>query len=359
MNILVTLKQGYRTAEMSLTPLASCGVVKSIYVVRDAPGPAVEKVKYICPPSFALKYGALKTFSKLLIMLRLAITKKPELLAAYQSFPHGINAFLCAKLLSKPVVVNIMGSPKNWNKRKFLLPFLKRCNLLTVTGTYSREELSALGFDESKTMVLPDSIDISKYPRLSRVKKYDVIASSRLSSEKNLPCFLRALAEVKKKRPGLKAVIIGEGNMRSVLEKLSKSLGLSENLEMPGFVSDVSSYYNASKIFALTSFSEGLPRAMLEAMSCELPCVVSGVGDIKDAALHGENAFVVDDPNDFHAFANHINTLLESKELYESFSENTTQVRDRYCHAQAAAAWEKIINKLLQKKQAPKGQSND
>ena len=74
----------------------------------------------------------------------------------------------------------------------------------------------------------------------------------------------------------------------------------------------------------LTSEREGLPMAMIEAMSLGLPCVVPDVGDIRDVANDSFNAFVVR-PLDVDAFVTKLTRLFEDEVLYKRISKNAIE----------------------------------
>lgn len=90
--------------------------------------------------------------------------------------------------------------------------------------------------------------------------------------------------------PGWKLVIVGGNALKqkgsASLNKLIKELGMEDKVELKGAVSDVEPYYNKSKIFALTSSSEGFPNVIGEAMSAGLPVIaydcVAGPSDLID-----------------------------------------------------------------------------
>lgn len=77
-------------------------------------------------------------------------------------------------------------------------------------------------------------------------------------------------------------VILGDGPERSGLENLSERLGLNACLSMPGFCAEPEKVLPLFDIFVLPSLTEGVPVALLEAMSCGLPCIASDVGGVPD-----------------------------------------------------------------------------
>jgi glycosyltransferase involved in cell wall biosynthesis len=105
-----------------------------------------------------------------------------------------------------------------------------------------------------------------------------VITTSRLSKEKGIDILLRAWARVMRKEKGLKLIILGDGFLERELKSLSESLGVMESVAFMGMIQNVMEYVKNADLFVLPSRTEGLSNALLEAMSCGLPCIATNVG---------------------------------------------------------------------------------
>lgn len=119
---------------------------------------------------------------------------------------------------------------------------------------------------------------------------------ARLDRIKNQPLMIRALNKVLKRHPETVLIVVGDGPERSALEALVKEMELSRNVYFTGFTDAPQCYYRAMGCFLLTSFSEGTAMTLLEAMACEIPCIVTDVGGNPEIVSHGETGFVI--PND-------------------------------------------------------------
>ena len=96
-----------------------------------------------------------------------------------------------------------------------------------------------------------------------------------------------------------------------------------------------------------TSYREGLSMAMLEAMSCGLPCVVSNVGDTIDAAKRGYNSIVIVDFNDVNLFSKAVLKLLNDPVFYSQISANCRGfILENFSYANVTDTWEKILMKV-------------
>ena len=97
----------------------------------------------------------------------------------------------------------------------------------------------------------------------------------RLDRQKAHDVLLEAFARVGDVTSGWPLTIVGEGPQRELLLLQARDLAISESIAWPGRVGDPFPYYRAAEVFVLPSRFEGLPNALLEAMSCGLACIVS------------------------------------------------------------------------------------
>lgn len=141
---------------------------------------------------------------------------------------------------------------------------------------------------------------------LSAILKRQIISDTiylgtlaELTPNKGLGYFIRAIAQIKSRDPKLKfvAVIIGEGEERKNLAMEIKTLGLGENVILAGFVENAERYLGGLDIFVLPSLKEGLPYALMEAMSVGLPVVATYVGGVPDLIVHSKNGLLVPPKN--------------------------------------------------------------
>ena len=88
--------------------------------------------------------------------------------------------------------------------------------------------------------------------------------------------------------------IVGEGELRTEIEKLIQEYGIEQYVSMPGQCGDVQRRLNAADIFVQSSDYEGLPISGLEAMACGLPIISTKAGGTVDIVKNDENGFLVD-----------------------------------------------------------------
>lgn len=121
------------------------------------------------------------------------------------------------------------------------------------------------------------------------------ISAGDLVPRKNYEVAISAIA--KTNNPNLHYIICGLGPERDKLEKKAKELSIENQIHFLGFRKDVKELLKSSDIFLFTSLQEGLPRSLMEAMACDLPCVVSNIRGNVDLIKDGEGGYLVDSQN--------------------------------------------------------------
>ena len=104
-----------------------------------------------------------------------------------------------------------------------------------------------------------------------------VLALGRLTREKGFDTLIEAAPAIRAVYPQARFRIVGDGPHRSALLETRARLGLEEIVELPGFVTDVGPLLEEADVLAAPSQIEGLPMAVLEAMSWAVPVAVSDI----------------------------------------------------------------------------------
>ncbi len=115
-----------------------------------------------------------------------------------------------------------------------------------------------------------------------------LLSVGELTKRKNHEVILRALHKLQD--PGIHYVVCGKGNLQPKLEALVQELGLSGQVQFPGYRTDLSVIYHCADCFVFPSVHEGLPFALMEAMASGLPIICSrirGNVDLIDAPQGG------------------------------------------------------------------------
>jgi len=129
------------------------------------------------------------------------------------------------------------------------------------------------------------------------------LSVGRVTSEKGHTYLLEAVPKVLAHYPDHTVFIIaGEGQLRRSLEEKAATLGINNVVHFLGSRTDIQDLLTLADVFVMPSLSEGLPLALLEAMSVGLPVVASRVGGIEAVVSHGENGYLFE-PKDIEAIS--------------------------------------------------------
>ncbi|MBI3008791.1 MAG: glycosyltransferase family 4 protein, partial [Candidatus Omnitrophica bacterium] len=99
--------------------------------------------------------------------------------------------------------------------------------------------------------------------------------------------FVRVANEVRKKIPEAQFMLVGDGILRTRVERLKDKLGLDGSLVLTGWRRDIPEIMASIDVLCLTSLWEGLPRTILEAVSCGIPVVATDVGGNSEVIKNG------------------------------------------------------------------------
>lgn len=366
MKLLVSINLGDRSTMHHLYPITLLDDVEQIMVVKDKPYPKMNKVQYYCPPNWSLKIPVFAFVLKFFIMCYLSIKEKPDLITGYLLFPHGILAFITGLLTGRKIGISTIAGPVElyaWGKSpigkysyhnplpelsniaKISLWILNKCDLITVTGSYTSKCLVKLNVDENKIFILPHVLDENfKFKDVN--KEYDIIYVARLAPVKHVEILIKSIKVVKKQYPSIKVAIVGSGECRIKLEKLAQSLNLSENIVFVGYQSDVWNWYNKGKLSVLTSEREGFPYSVVEALSCGLPVISSNCGDVCDVIKDGYNGYIIVNYEDYNSFANKIIEILENPIVIDSFSKNALKTAKEMTPENVSYIWKEIFQSI-------------
>jgi len=128
------------------------------------------------------------------------------------------------------------------------------------------------------------------HPWFSRGGPPVILGAGTLRPQKDFSTLLRAFARVRARREA-RLVILGEGRERKRLTRLARRLGITGDLDLPGFVPNPYPYMARASLLALSSRWEGLPGVLIEAMACGCPVVStdcpSGPAEILEGGAYG------------------------------------------------------------------------
>jgi glycosyltransferase involved in cell wall biosynthesis len=170
---------------------------------------------------------------------------------------------------------------------------------------------------------------------------------------KNHVGFLRIAAQIHQCMPDVEFLLVGDGSLRPELEQQAAALGLSDRAVFLGDRRDIPAVLASMDVAVLTSDSESLSNAILEAMAARLPVVAYNVGGNAEL-VNDQRGFLIDSENE-NIFANAIQLLLSDANLRKQKGENARRfVKENFGIDRMRRRYEDLYVTLLEKKRGSK-----
>jgi len=256
-------------------------------------------------------YPKIKFFGVIFFWLKCLFALKkinPEV-AHSQTIQMGLPCFLAKKMFGIPYIVYCHGSDVycNWKFKKIISKLvLENAEAVVVVTDSMKNKIKEFGFNIKNIFTIPNGIELLEFENLSKVavrkelkindSEKTILFVGTLKTVKGIKYLIEAIKIVKEKSLKIKLLLVGDGEEKKELEKISEKLNLKENIVFVGRVDngEIPKYMALSDIFVLPSLSEGLPVVILEAMASGLPIIATKVGGVPDIMKDGENGFLVD-----------------------------------------------------------------
>ena len=224
--------------------------------------------------------------------------KEIDIVHAQFGFPAGFwGAFFTR---SKPLIVTIHRTEivdKQNRKYKPLLKFgLRKAQRIIAVSEYIADEIFDLDSEFSKkTIVLHNGIDLTKFVKKDRDLHDNQIVIGTIGNHilrKGIDILIHAYAKIEQINTNVKLLIAGSGPETTNLQLLSKNLKI-KNLEFLGRISEEkkNDFFHKLDIFVLSSYSEGHPITLLEAMSSGCCVVTSNLPAIQTTITEDVNGY--------------------------------------------------------------------
>lgn len=195
---------------------------------------------------------------------------------------------------------------------------------IVLGHVWSRFLIDELGVPPQNVVVLRNGVPdlaalVSRNP--SGSDRLRLLSLAQLCERKGTGEILRALSALKDRGLDIEAVLAGGGEIKKYKD-LAFDLGVSDHVIFSGWIdrSEVERQLSIADVLVLPSENEGLPMAIIEALSLKLPVIATPVGAIPEVLQDGRDCLLVP-PHDPHALANAIAELAVDQELMSALAE--------------------------------------
>ena len=209
---------------------------------------------------------------------------------------------------------------------------------------------------KDKITTIPNGVDTSLFKPSEKARTENKIfflsVLDKFHKYKGLDYLIDSLVNVKKIIPNVKLVIGGKGELLDFYKSKVQKLGLTDNVEFKGFLTDeeVISMYQESEVSVLPSISslqEGFGIVVLEALSCETPVISTDIVGVSDDVIQTNSGLIIP-PKDVKKLEDAIIKVLTEKELARNMGKNGRKlVKDKYEWKNIAKSIYELYEELL------------
>ena len=278
-------------------------------------------------------------------------TIKPDIIHV-QNIQNSIPVYFAKKIQKTPYCISLHNNlelmgialPNIMKKYWMKLPYVKDANaIVSLTKEMAETVQESL---QRESDIIPNGVDIKRFypnptPNEERENKI-ILTISRLDNKKGIEYAIESMPNILKKYPHTILRIIGDGDFRPELDKISESLCLQNSVEFIGQIpnSDVPDYLQNADIFLLPSLFEGLPLTLLESMACGLPVISTPVSIAPEIIEKWDNGIIVPFKSP-EAISNAVITLLSNPDLRETYAENSATA------AKETMSWKSVAEQYI------------
>jgi glycosyltransferase involved in cell wall biosynthesis len=217
-------------------------------------------------------------------------------------------------------------------------PFLRRADAVIAISAQIHEELIKRGVSADRIVSVPNGVSLDKYRPLnahervllrSRLRlpldRTLVLYSGRLARAKGVPILIEAWPALVASHPDLYLILVGSGNRsfddcETEARDLVQRSGLADQVVFVGETDAVADYLQSSDLWVFPTEYEGFSLALIEAMGCALPVVVTAVGAAPQLIQHGKNGFLFP-PKDKRALIDALDLALTQRARWPAIGE--------------------------------------
>lgn len=209
-----------------------------------------------------------------------------------------------------------------------------------------------------KFKIIPLGFDFSNLNQYTQYKgslrtKYNIPQNhciigivGRLTSIKNHEFFLQVAKQVLQQEKNVSFVIIGDGELRITLEAKVQELQIQNNVYFTGWIQNSPEIYADLDIVTLTSYNEGTPVTLIEALYCKKPVVATNVGGVVNV-VHDKVSGLLCDVTDINSFTANLLYMIQNPKERQKMGEcGYTEIKDKYSYSRLVNDISELYNQI-------------
>ncbi len=283
---------------------------------------------------------------------------KPNATLAFFGMPSGAVAWLLKKIHHIPYIISLRGGdvpgfrPYDFKiMHKLIGPILRviwHDASAVIANSNGLRDLAAAFDPNIEIPIIPNGVDGIQYT--SEIHEWAparIFSVGRIVHQKGLDLGLRALAQLTDL--DWEWSIAGDGPQLNSLKRLARELGISERVKFLGWQSgkELSQCYHQANLFLFPSRHEGMPNAVLEAMSSGLPVVATRIAGSEELVVDGVTGLLVN-AEDVDSLRDSLRRLIvEEKTRVQMGQASRQRVEKEYSWENAARQYSEILEKMI------------
>lgn len=301
-----------------------------------------------------------KRLVKIVHLLRIL---RPDIVHLFTDAPAGVYGRIAALLIRHPcVIVNERHQPSDHPAWFLQLKrhWLNRYVAAVVTNARSSQNfiVSDLNIPAQKAHYIPNGLDLKPFANAAiddhsialpdgwENNKIIIGTVGSLRHQKAPEVWLKVARRVIDIYPEVRFLHIGKGPLLEAAKAFRDTLGLTDQVHFMGEQFNIPELMRVMNIFTMTSRTEGMPNAIMEAMAARLPCVVTDAGDSCELVQAGETGFVVP-VDDEVELANRIVQLIADPLMRQTMGEKGQKIIQNFSVHVMVERYRELYCKLL------------
>jgi glycosyltransferase involved in cell wall biosynthesis len=284
-------------------------------------------------------------------MLRLGtyiVTNKRDVYICF--LPYITKALLFFRnIIKAPIIMSERNNPEAYPKniQKELFSYAKKVEgIVFQTDTVKKYYIDHCEII-ANSKVIPNAISRKYTQNTDIIRDKKIVAVGRFDKQKNFELLIKAFGKISGEASSYKLVIYGEGPLLKTYKELCTQLGIQGRVEFPGYVSNIEEKIRDASVYVLSSDYEGMPNALIEAMSLGLPCVSTdcGGGGARFLIENEKNGLLVP-IGDTEAMCLALKRIINDESLAENLGKEAIKIRERLAPGIIYGEWESFIHEV-------------
>lgn len=237
---------------------------------------------------------------------------------------------------------------ENKKNRKIQDKYLKKVNnIVSISNKTYESVVDVFPQYKNKMLIINNGfefkdIQTKSMEKTNSKKVFDLIFCGRLDDNKNPLKMLKILKKTKEKGYNFKLAYIGTGNIEKELREKIKEYEFDKNVSVLGYQNNPYVYMKDAKLICMTSYREGFPTVIAEAMTLGKPFISTNVAGAEELSNKNKCGFIEDD---IEKYSDKVIELLTNKELYKTMSNECKKHVKKYSMEEQIKKIEALINK--------------